>query len=150
MTRWSVRGAPGEKGIITTIIHTTRLIENNSQINKLLVIGYMAGAVHRDFKGSVVMLSTNHTHLIVPKHRTWRESVQTPIELTILNPLIDSAEDSDFMDLASQDSGSEKSMCGDSSDESNSSSLSSRICVTRSRISTVSIPSPLNYIDFTL
>ena len=51
MTRWSVRGAPGEKGIITTIIHTTRLIQNNSQINKLIVIGYMAGAVHRDFKG---------------------------------------------------------------------------------------------------
>ena len=67
MTRWSVRGAPGEKGIITTIIHTTRrLIQNNSQINKLIVIGYMAGAVHRDFKGSVVILSTNHTHLIVP------------------------------------------------------------------------------------
>ncbi len=110
----------------------------------------MAGVVHRDFKGSVVMLSTNHTHLIVPKHPTWRESVQTPIELTILNPLIDSAEDSDFMGLASQDSESEKSMCGDSSDESNSSSLRSRTCMTRSRISTVSIPSPLNYIHFTL
>jgi hypothetical protein len=70
MTRWSVRGAPGEKGIITTIIHITRLIRNNSQNNKLIVTGYMAGAVHRDFKGSVVMLSTNHTHLIVPKHYT--------------------------------------------------------------------------------
>jgi hypothetical protein len=30
--------------------------------------GYIAGAVHRDFKGSVVMLSTNHSHLVVPKN----------------------------------------------------------------------------------
>ncbi len=107
----------------------------------------MAGAVHRDFKGSVVMLSTNHTHLIVPKHRTWRESVQTPIELTILNPSIDSAEDSDYLGQVSQESDGEN-MCISSSDDSNSSSINSRVRVTRSGLTPVLISFLLHHIKF--
>jgi hypothetical protein len=150
MTRWSVRGAPSEKGSssITIITYTTRCLQNNFHSNKKLTLqGYMAGAVHRDFKGSVVMLSTNHTHLIIPKHRTWRQSVQTPIELTILNPDIDSGEDSDYLGQVSQESDGEN-MCFSSSDDSNSSSINSRVRVTRSGLTPVLISFLLHHIDF--
>ncbi len=59
------------------------------------VKGYMAGAVHRDFKGSVVMLSTNHKHLIVPKNEYRAAASMLPlarIEDTILNPELKEAK----------------------------------------------------------
>ncbi len=70
--------------------------------------GYMAGAVHRDFKGSVVMLSTNHKHLTVPKSEYRASASMRPlpcvrIEDTILNPELNAGSDESDYELLEND-----------------------------------------------
>ncbi len=45
--------------------------------------GYMFAMAHRDFKGSVVLMSTNHTSFAYPVHRSYQEYKEKASEMTV-------------------------------------------------------------------
>jgi hypothetical protein len=45
--------------------------------------GYMSAMVHRDFKGSVVLMSTNHKYFSYPVHRSYHEYVEKIASMTV-------------------------------------------------------------------
>ena len=47
--------------------------------------GYMTAMVHRDFKGSVVLMSTNHKSFAYPVHRSYQEHMEEDAALTVHN-----------------------------------------------------------------
>jgi hypothetical protein len=67
--------------------------------------GYMSAMVHRDFKGSVVLMSTNHKAFAYPVHRSFHEYIEKDACMTVHNVedtiaggtyFSTDAEDSDF------------------------------------------------------
>ncbi len=47
--------------------------------------GYMSAMVHRDFKGSVVLMSTNHKAFAYPVHRSYHEHMEADTAITVHN-----------------------------------------------------------------
>jgi hypothetical protein len=47
--------------------------------------GYMSAMVHRDFKGSVVLMSTNHKAFAYPVHRSYHEYNEAGAGMTVHN-----------------------------------------------------------------